>query len=214
MRNYRIVLVIASICIVLAGCSFGESTEQKLADTFSKMYDAEQGYRDAQSELSQLENTEQELFSSVMELTQEDTEELTAKATELQQLSDKRLAKVQEERESMDKAKDSVESLNEIVEKAEDEYKNEMKVLQSAVADRYELHASFIDEYIRLWDYQKGLYTMLVDEATEMSELQDKVKEVNVQNEAVLSIINEFNESTRAVNESKEKVFADFTEDK
>ena len=47
-----------------------------------------------------------------------------------------------------------------------------------------------------LADLQKELYGMLADEETEVSNLQEKVTEVNKQNETVKEIISSFNEAT------------------
>ena len=48
---------------------------------------------------------------------------------------------------------------------------------------------------------------MLADEETEVSNLQEKVTEVNEQNETVKEIINSFNEATGTVNKLKEDLF-------
>lgn len=114
----------------------------------------------------------------------------------------------------MEEGQSLLKLLDDSIEKADDENKNGIKELQNAMTARYDLHSSFIIECKKLYELQKSLYAMLVDEAIEMQELQNRVAEVNTQNEAVLSIINEFNESTRIVNESKEKLFASFNEDK
>ena len=55
---------------------------------------------------------------------------------------------------------------------------------------------------------------MLIDEATELPELKDKVEEVNAQNQTVQLAINAFNESTGIVNGLKDDFFISFEKDK
>ena len=92
--------------------------------------------------------------------------------------------------------------------------KKEIKELQNLIVDRYDLHSEFVAEYKLLSDLQKSLYSILVDESTELVDLQNKVAEINTQNETVHSTINAFNESTQEVNQAKEKVSESFKESK
>ncbi|MCZ2258928.1 YkyA family protein [Sporosarcina sp. G11-34] len=213
MKNYIMGFVI--ICaLVLSGCSFGKSVEKQLSDTLSKMYNAEEVYRDRQAGLSELEKSEQELFISAMELTQEETKELKEKVSKLEEMLNERLSEVKEEEASMKKAKELTKSLDEAISKVDDIHKKEVEALKNAVANRYELHATFIAEYKKLASIQTDLYEMLTNEETNMPELTSKVDEVNTQNEIVQSAVHIFNESTETVNRLKEDMFTSFKKDK
>lgn len=204
---------VISAALILTGCSVGESVEKQLSDVLSGMYTAEQEYRDVQAEVSKLEKSEQELFTNVMKLTQGDKEELEVKVSELNALLDERVSYIDEEEASMKKANKFAESLDEIIIEADDDNYSKISELKKAVSERYELHSTFIAEYKKLVDFQKNLYAMLIDEATELPKLKDKVEEVNAQNQAVQLAINAFNESTGIVNGLKDDLFTSLEED-
>ena len=212
MRKY-----IASIILIgtlfLSACNFGSSTEKDLADVLSKLNSAEEKYREAQGELSSLEKSEQTLFNEIIQLTQEEKEELKTKVSEVEESLEKRLTFLNDEETSIKKAKESVASFDEIIEKADEEkMKAEITELRDSVNNRYDLHSDFVKKYKSLADLQKELYGMLVDEETEVSNLQEKVKEVNKQNETVKEIISSFNEATGTVNKLKEDLFSKLAE--
>ena len=85
--------------------------------------------------------------------------------------------------------------------------KAEITELRDAINDRYDLHSNFVEKYKKLADLQKELYEMLIDEKTEVSNLQEKVTEVNEQNDAVKQVIDSFNEATGTVNKLKDDLF-------
>ncbi|MBO1909954.1 YkyA family protein, partial [Microvirga sp. 3-52] len=135
-------------------------------------------------------------------------EELKTKVSEAEESLEKRLTFLADEEKSMNKAKESVATFDEIIEKADEEkVKAEITELRDSVNNRYDLHSDFVENYTKLTDLQKELYGMLVDEETDVSKLQEKVIEVNKQNETVKEIINSFNEATGIVNKLKEDLF-------
>jgi peptidoglycan hydrolase CwlO-like protein len=96
-----------STTLILSACSIGASNDEKLSDTLAKVYDEEQGYRDAQQKLAELEKKEQSTFNEAMKLTQEQKDEVTLKVEELKASLSERLTLLKEENESIDKAQES-----------------------------------------------------------------------------------------------------------
>ena len=194
--------------LLLSGCSFGSTTDEELVKVLTEMNDAEEASSGAQEELNKLEQSEQALFNKMMDLTQEEQEELKTKVTEIEELLKQRLTYIEEEEASVKKAKESVKSLDNIVGKVEDAEKGEVEELRDTVNDRYELHSVFIEAYKKLTDSQQSLYTMLLEEDTDLATLEEQVDEVNKNNEIVKSSIEDFNEATAKLNQLKDDTFS------
>ncbi|EPD52942.1 hypothetical protein HMPREF1210_01322 [Paenisporosarcina sp. HGH0030] len=206
---------VLSTSLLLSACSIGTSVEQQLSDSLTKIYEEEQGYRDAQAKLAELEKKEQLTFNQTMELTQEQKEKVGAKVEEMKLSLTERLTLLKEENDSIKSAQESLSSLDKIVEEAkEDQIKSSVSELQATMDARYEAHDVVSDEYQKLTDLQSDLYEMLANEETQQEELQEHVTKVNVQNELVQSAINAFNDATKKINEQKESVYDSLQEEK
>ncbi|MGB3260968.1 YkyA family protein [Paenisporosarcina sp.] len=206
---------VLSTSLLLSACSIGTSAEQQLSDSLTKVYEEEQGYRDAQAKLAELEKKEQLTFNQTMELTQEQKEEVSVKVEELKSSLSERLTLLKEENDSIEKAQESLSSLDKIVEEAkDDQIKSSVSDLQESMDARYESHDQVSAEYQKLTDLQSTLYEMLTNEETQQAELQEQVVKVNEQNEVVQSAINAFNDATKELNEKKESVYDSLQEEK
>lgn len=206
---------VLSTSLLLSACSIGTSAEQQLSDSLTKVYEEEQGYRDAQAKLAELEKKEQLTFNQTMELTQEQKEEVSVKVEELKSSLSERLTLLKEENDSIEKAQESLSSLDKIVEEAkDDQIKSSVSELQEAMDSRYEAHDEVSAEYQKLTDLQSALYEMLTNEETQQTELQEQVVKVNEQNEVVQSAINAFNDATKKLNEKKESVYDSIQDEK
>lgn len=204
-----------STSLLLSACSMGASSEEELSTTLEKVYETEQGYRDAQQKLAELEKKEQSTFNAAMELTQEQKDEVALKVEELKASLSERLTLLKEENESIGKAQDSLASFESLVEDAKDDtVKTSLIDLKTSIEARYEAHEVVSNEYQKLTDLQIKLYDMLADEETEQAHLQEQVKLVNKQNDVVQDAINAFNEATKKLNEMKSSVYDSLDEEK
>lgn len=205
-----------STSILLSACSMGaSSSEEKLSASLEKVYEEEQGYRDAQQQLAELEKKEQSTFNAAMELTQQQKDDVALKVEELKASLTERLTLLNEENESIGKAQDSLTSFEDLVEDTKDEaVKTSLLDLKISIEERYEAHEVVSNEYQKLTDLQITLYDMLEDEETEQAQLQEQVILVNKQNDVVQSAINAFNESTKKLNEMKSSVYDSLDEEK
>jgi len=205
----RIILTgLISFILILTGCSFGQSTESSLNDVLTKVYEDEEGYRTAQEQLSELEKTEQASYNELMELTQKEKEEISAKTADMDSSLKERLSLINKEKESISKAEESFKAFDDVMKDAKEEnIKGILEEMKKEMGLRFELHGEFTDQYEKLAELQKTLYGMLSDEHAELPKLQEKVAEVNAQNETVQSVIAEFNEHTKKFNELKNDVY-------
>jgi len=199
---------ILSTSLWLSACSLGTSAQDQLTNNLTKVYEEEQGYRDAQKEMPELEKKEQSTFNAVMEMTQEQKEEVAAKATELNASVQDRLELLEKENESIQAAFSSMSSFDGLIEDTkEKDVKKSLTSLKDSMEERYEAHEVVYDEYQNLTSLQTELYNMLPEEETEQAHLQEQVAKVNAQNELVQSAIDAFNEATKKVNETKKSVY-------
>ncbi len=204
---------VLSTTLLLSACSLGTSTQEQLSDSLTKLYEEEQGYREAQEKMGELEKKEQITFNSTMELTQEQKDEVTLKVKELKDSLSERLSLLNQEVESIHNAQASLISLDELIEDTKEEkIKTSLNNLSNALENRYAAHQVVSDEYRKITVLQEDLYNMLADEKTEQNELEEQVQRVNEQNEIVQSAIDAFNEATKNVNKTKAIVYDNLTE--
>ena len=121
----------------LSACSFGESTEEKLSNILTEIYDSEKEYRDVQSN-SGAEIKEQSSFLSMMELTQEQKENLVPLVEQTASLLDERLLLVERESASIKQASEKVSNLETLISETKEEaVQAELLKMKEALQSRY-----------------------------------------------------------------------------
>ena len=194
--------------LLLSACSFGETTEQRLSNILSDIYDLESDYRDVQADLAETEIKEQTNFQSMMELTQDQQDELAVQVEDTAKILEERIALVEKEKTSIEAAREKMEELTSLVDDTEDEAEKEgIKKVQNALKKRYEAYDKLISEYDTLTALQGDLYNMLLDEEANIGTIQDQVEQVNKQNEVVQQAVDNFNELTASLNDVKQEAF-------
>ncbi|WP_313891434.1 YkyA family protein [Psychrobacillus sp.] len=211
------IVVMLSLCFLtlLSACSFGESTNQKLSNILTTIYESEADYRGVQSELVGFEKKEQTNFQRMMELTQEQKEELTKLVDETEKLLGERLTLVEKEAASIKLASDKMVDLEKLIsEVKEEKEKTALKQIEEVLKNRYASYEELTAQYNSLASLQEDLYSLLIEEGSEMTSIQEKVQEVNAQNEVVQKHVEQFNELTVRLNEVKEEVFTALQDEK
>lgn len=211
------IVVMLSLCFLtlLSACSFGESTNQKLSNILTTIYESEADYRGVQSELVEFEKKEQTNFQRMMELTREQKEELTKLVDETEKLLGERLALVEKEAASIKLASDKMVDLETLIsEVKEEKEKTALKQIEEVLKNRYASYEELTAQYNSLASLQEDLYSLLIEEGSEMTSIQEKVLEVNAQNEVVQKQVEQFNELTVRLNEVKEEVFTALQDEK
>lgn len=195
--------------LLLSACSFGESTQEKLSDVLTEIYEAEEGYREVQTSLKETELKEQGNFQSMMELTQDQKEELSAQVDATANLLEERMTLVEKEKDSISKAKEKLTDLESVISDAKEESEKEsIRSVEDAFKNRYDSYDKLVEQYNSLASLQDALYNMLLDEEADVSKIQEQVAEVNKQNEAVQQAVQEFNDLTTQLNEVKDQAFS------
>jgi len=206
MKISKFVLIISSI-LLLTSCNFGESTEEKLSNILTEIYDLEADYRDVQEKLVETESNEQANFQKMMELTKDQKEELTTMVEDTATLLETRLALVEKEAASINATSDGIKQINTLIsETKEASEKDSLKQMENSLEERITAYKEVTTNYNELAAKQQDLYNMLVDESADITTIQAQVQEVNVLNEAVQKSVQKFNEATVRVNEVKEEV--------
>lgn len=214
MKKMKYLVILCSI-LFLSACSFGQQTEEKLSNILTELYDSESDYRAVQSELIAIEKKEQANFQSMMELTKDQKEELTKQVGETSKLLEERLVLVEKEAASITKASEKLKQLQTLISETKDESeKANLEKMEEALKNRYAAYDALTEEYNSLASLQEELYNLLITEEAEVKTIQNKVAEVNEQNEVVKKAVEKFNELTTQLNNVKEDIFTSLQEEK
>ncbi|QUG40941.1 YkyA family protein [Psychrobacillus sp. INOP01] len=206
MKISKYILIFSSI-LLLAGCNFGESTEQKLSNILTEIYDSEADYRDVQEELAETESKEQANFQQMMELTKDQKEELTKMVEDTATLLATRLDLVEKEAASINSTSDGIKQISTLITDTKDvSEKESLKEMETSLKDRITAYEEVTINYNELATMQQDLYNMLIDESADVTAIQEQVQEVNKYNELVQQSVQKFNDATVRVNEVKEEV--------
>lgn len=191
---------------LLAACSFNATTEDKVTTVLEKIYDAEKIYRERQGELRELEQVEQDLFKVTMKLAREEIDLVAKNVGELTETLEERSVKIEEEAESMKKAKAFIADINKI----DENHKAEVVKLEEALNHRYAMHEEFVESYQKLIVLQEELYSMLLEEEINATQLDEHVGQLNEQNKVVKTATESFNEATTTLNEMHDTFYETF----
>ncbi|MDF2065656.1 YkyA family protein [Bacillus sp. Cr_A10] len=214
MKKMKYLVILCSI-LFLSACSFGQQTEEKLSNILTELYESESDYRAVQSELIAIEKKEQANFQSMMELTKDQKEELTKQVGETSKLLEERLVLVEKEAASITKASEKLKQLQTLISETKDESeKANLEKMEEALKNRYAAYDALTEEYNSLASLQEELYNLLITEEAEVKTIQNKVAEVNKQNEVVKKAVEKFNELTTQLNKVKEDIFTSLQEEK
>ncbi|MFJ7825106.1 YkyA family protein [Psychrobacillus sp. NPDC096623] len=213
MKLRKYIIMFSSI-LLLTGCNFGESTEEKLSNILTEIYDLEADYRDVQKELAETETKEQANFQQMMELTKDQKEELTTMVEDTATLLDARLALVEKEAASLKATSDGISKLTTLIsETKEASDKESLKQMETTLKERIAAYEELTNNYNELATKQQDLYNMLVDDTAEVTSIQEQVQVVNKHNELVQESVQKFNEATKRVNEVKDEVLTSLQKD-
>lgn len=207
MKKWKYVIPLCFV-FLLSACSFGESTEEKLSNILTEIYNLEADYRDVQTQLAETEQKEQAYFQSMMELTKDQKEELTTQVEATSQLLEERLALVEKEAVSIKGASEKLTAIGGLLSETDSESEKEnIKKVEEALKNRYTAYNDLTEQYHALASLQEKLYNMLIEEEAEVTTIQEQVAEVNKQNDVVQQSVETFNELTVELNKVKEEVF-------
>lgn len=207
MKKWKYVIPLCFV-FLLSACSFGESTEEKLSNILTEIYNLEADYRDVQTQLAETEQKEQANFQSMMELTKDQKEELTTKVEETSLLLEERLTLVEKEATSIKGASEKLTAIDTLLSETDSESEKEsIQKIEEALKNRYTAYDDLTEQYHTLASLQEKLYNMLIEEAAEVTTIQEQVAEVNKQSDIVQQSVETFNELTAELNKVKEEVF-------
>lgn len=207
MKKWKYVIPLCFV-FLLSACSFGESTEEKLSNILTEIYNLEADYRDVQTQLAETEQKEQANFQSMMELTKDQKEELTTQVEETSQLLEERLALVEKEAASIKGASEKLTAIDGLLSETDSESEKEnIKKIEEALKNRYTAYNDLTEQYHALASLQEKLYNMLIEEGADVTTIQEQVVEVNKQSDIVQQSVETFNELTADLNKVKEEAF-------
>ncbi|WP_349410339.1 YkyA family protein [Pseudalkalibacillus sp. SCS-8] len=216
-RKSGIIMILFTLSVLLAGCTAGQSVEEKMYEHLEQAVTLEQGFADVQQPLVEAEEKEQKLFSEIMTLSMKEFEQIKKMADEASGLAETRQELLQKEKESIDTAYEEFKSIEEMVDQLEEEnLKSIAKELTQKMKDRHESYNKLNEAYSKALKMDLELYAMLKKEDLSLDELKAFTEELNLQYDEVLKSQNEFNALTDEYNEKKQTFYqeAGFTTEK
>ncbi|XKH51553.1 YkyA family protein [Chryseomicrobium palamuruense] len=196
--------IVSVSALLLAGCTFGDSTEQQLSEVLQQMHTAEEEYRSVQDPLNEAEQKEYALFEEVLALEQEQTDELTEKLEELSALVAERRDLLSTEKQSIDAALEASDFSTLDIPEENQSYVTQIDETYDA---RYATYEQLYSEYEKLLALQENLYTEMAREDVAIDQIRDLVQQVNAQNEVVQTQVTAMNEQTEQFNQTTDEVF-------
>lgn len=208
-RVNRVGIISLFFCfLILVGCQFGESTEEKMYNHLEEAVALEDQFREQQAPLAKAEKKEQELYDEIVALSMDEFDKIKSLSTEAEALTKKRLEYLNNEKESIDKAYEEFENTKDLREDLEDENVQESaQTLIDKMDKRYKAYQSLYKEYKSAIELDKKLYTMLQDKELTLEQLQEQIKKVNEQYTKVSKQKEEFNHYTTEFNEAKKAFY-------
>ncbi|MCA0987902.1 YkyA family protein [Guptibacillus algicola] len=208
-RVNRVGIISLFFCfLILVGCQFGESTEEKMYNHLEEAVALEDQFREQQAPLAKAEKKEQELYDEIVALSMDEFDKIKSLSTEAEALTKKRLEYLNNEKESIDKAYEEFENTKDLRGDLEDENVQESaEALIDKMDKRYDAYQSLYKEYKAAIELDKKLYTMLQDKELTLEQLQEQIKKVNEQYTKVSKQKEEFNKYTTEFNEAKKAFY-------
>ncbi|WP_270182053.1 YkyA family protein [Alkalihalobacillus sp. CinArs1] len=193
--------------LILVGCQFGESTEEKMYNHLEEAVALEDQFREQQEPLAKAEKKEQGLYDEIVALSMDEFDKIKSLSEEAEALTEKRLEYLNNEKESIDKAYEEFENTKELSEDLEGEVQKSANTLIEKMDKRYEAYQTLYKEYKAAIELDKKLYSMLQDKELTLEQLQEQIKSVNDQYTKVSEQKEKFNTYTTEFNEAKKAFY-------
>lgn len=194
--------------LILVGCQFGESTEEKMYNHLEEAVALEDQFREQQEPLAKAEKKEQKLYDEIVALSMDEFDKIKSLSTEAEALAEKRMGYLKKEKESIDAAYEEFENIKDLSEELEgEEVQKSAKTLIEKMDNRYSAYQNLYKEYKTAIELDKKLYSMLQEKELTLEQLQEQIKKVNEQYSKVSKQKEEFNKYTTEFNDSKKAFY-------
>lgn len=208
MRKLVLSITGVSILLVLSGCLGSASTEEKIYDVLEETVTLEKPFVEQQEDISTKEKREKEIFEEISLLTSDEMEDIKTLAQEAIEGIEDREGYIETEKESMDKSREEFKKVSPLIKDIEDEaVKKEAEGLVEVMNSRYEKFDELHTIYKETLGLEKDLYTLLESEDSEMTDVTDKIIDLNENYEMIMESNELFNEKTALYNDQKEAFY-------
>ncbi|WP_257350621.1 YkyA family protein [Pseudalkalibacillus decolorationis] len=204
-------IAILSVCFVIilsSGCSFGQSSLEKIYEHLEETVSLESGFSKVQDPLVKAEKKEQELFSEILTLSMEEFDKIKSLADQASELANSRSDFLKKEKESIHNAYEEFKSIEPIVKDLEKEkLKDKANDLVGLMKDRFKRYNELNTAYNKALEMDQKLYDMLKNEKLSLDELKKYIGQLNKQYEQVFKAQEKFNELTEEYNANKKAFY-------
>ncbi|MGE6258591.1 YkyA family protein [Heyndrickxia sporothermodurans] len=208
MANYKILLMIIFVLVMLSGCQ--ATSEEKIYHILEQTVAKEKDFDKQQKPLMELETQEKRLFEKIIDLGMKDMDKIVKLSNEAIGNLEKRREKMKIERASILSSKKEFSKIKGHMRKiASKKIKKEVIQLQQLMEKRYETHEKLFKAYLHGIDTNMKLYQILKDKKLQIGDLEKQIQLSNEAYSEVLKMNQLFNENTKKFNEQKSKFYKD-----
>lgn len=208
MANYKILLMIIFVLVILSGCQ--ATSEEKIYHILEQTVAKEKDFDKQQKPLMELETQEKRLFEKIIDLGMKDMGKIVKLSNEAIENLEKRREMMKIEQASILSSKKEFSKIKGHMTKiASKQIKKEAIQLQQLMEKRYETHEKLFKAYLHGIDTNMKLYQILKDKKLQIGDLEKQIQLSNEAYSEVLKMNQLFNENTKKFNEQKSKFYKD-----
>lgn len=197
-------LVISLLLLLLVSCSSSNSIEEQIYNIFEKTAVNEQPFVEQQDKILSLEKEENEIFNKIIELGMKEQQQIIDLAEQAITINEQRHDLINNEIDTLASSAEEFNKVIDLVTKIEDETMKEIVTnLIDVMLARYELHETLSTHYLNGLRADQQLYKLLQKESVTITEIEEKIVEINKEYESVISINEQFNKKTDQFNNEK-----------
>ncbi|WLD94997.1 YkyA family protein [Alkalihalobacillus sp. AL-G] len=204
----KIAFVLVIFILLLSGCSFGPSAEEKIYEHLEKTVSLEAGFAEVQEPLVKAETEEQKIFSEILKLSMKELDKIKTLSDKAAELAQSRAELLEKEKDSIHSAYEEFISIEPLVKELEvKEIKDKADELVTTMNNRYDQYNELHNAYGKALEMDQGLYEMLKKEDLTLDKLKSYIDQLNQQYERVFDEQEKFNELTDRYNDQKQSFY-------
>ncbi|MHA2890515.1 YkyA family protein [Bacillus cereus] len=202
--TYRKIALVGGLLIALLSGCMGAKPQENLYVAFENGAKQEKTLFDDAKQVEKLERQGQELYTQIINEGKEHNEMVLKKIEQAIANVDEREKVLGNEKDSLEKAQKQTNSVQNYVDKIEDKkLQKQANKIEESYKNRYEAFQKMNENYTKSLKIEKELYEKLRDKETQLKEIGEKVKAVNILNEEIQKENEKFNQYTKEYNEGK-----------
>ncbi|HET7657164.1 MAG TPA: YkyA family protein [Bacillales bacterium] len=193
---------------LLAGCTIGNETANKIYNHLEKAVGIEQGFLEYQKQLIDKEQKEQDLYKAIVNLKMDKFDEIVSKSKQASDLASERKRLIQNEKHVMDQAYEEFAKVKPLAKQLKkDTLQNKAEQVIEIMDKRHSVYNNLFDDYVKSIDLDQKLYQMLQNKESKQEDLAAQVNKINDIYKDIEKEKQKFNHYTENYNNAKKDFY-------